>query len=107
MAARMIEVTRVDPLSVGKVNALFGFIVGLIVGLMTLLTTGVVASYLQTLSSVDAQLITQTQQFGFFGMILFLILGSFFGFVSGAGGAVIYNVVVKLIGGIKIWVEDH
>jgi uncharacterized protein YacL len=107
MAARMIELVKVDPLTIGKVNALFGFIVGLIVGLLTLITTGLVASYLQSLTGVDPQLIAQTQQFGFFGMILFLVLGAFLGFVSGAGGAIIYNVVVKLIGGIKVWVEDH
>lgn len=106
MTARMIELTRVDPLSLGKVNALFGFIVGLIVGMMTLITSGVVASYLQTLSSTDPQLITQTQQFGFFGMLLFLVLGAFLGFVSGAAGAIIYNVVAKILGGIKIGIEE-
>ncbi|MEK6970299.1 MAG: DUF3566 domain-containing protein [archaeon] len=106
MTVRMIELTRVDPLSLGKVNALFGFIVGLIVGMMTLITSGVVASYLQTLSSTDPQLITQTQQFGFFGMLLFLVLGAFLGFVSGAAGAIIYNVVAKILGGIKIGIEE-
>lgn len=106
MVTRKVELTRLDPLSVGKVNALFGFIVGLIVGLMTLITSGLVAGYLQTLSGIDPQLITQTQQFGFFGMLLFLVLGAFLGFISGAAGAVIYNIVAKIVGGIKWWVEE-
>jgi hypothetical protein len=101
----MVEVTRLDPLSVGKVNALFGFIVGLVVGLLTLITSGILAGYLQTLAGTDPELIERTQQLGFFGMIVFLILGAVLGFIGGAAGAVIYNAVVKIIGGIKVWIE--
>ncbi|MFH0969945.1 MAG: DUF3566 domain-containing protein [Candidatus Diapherotrites archaeon] len=106
MSEKKMEITRIDPLMLGKVNALFGFIVGLVVGVLTLLTSGIVSGYLQTLSGVDVQLVQQTQQFGFLGLIFFLVLGAFLGFVSGAAGAVIYNVAAKIVGGIKVWVEE-
>ncbi len=107
MTLKRVELSHIEPLSLGKVNAIFGFVVGLLAGLGTLISSGIVADYLQTLTNVDPQLIVQTQQFGFFGLLLFLFMGIIFGFISGALAAVIYNAVVKMVGGIKIEFEAN
>ncbi len=107
MAAKTIEISHVDPLMLGKVNAIFGFIMGLVMGVLSLLTSGVVSGYLQTLSGTPVDLIERVQQFGFFGLLFFLFLGIITGFISGALIAVVYNAVAKMVGGLKIEVNEE
>ncbi|MEK6820783.1 MAG: hypothetical protein AABY11_00085 [archaeon] len=106
MVEKKVEITRIDPLLLGKINALFGLVVGLIVGMLTLLTSGIVSGYLQTLTGIDPAFIEQTQQFGFIGLLLSLLFGVVLGFITGAGSALIYNVVAKIVGGITVWTEE-
>lgn len=101
------EIVFVDPLSLGKINAIFGLVAGIIAGLLVLIGSSFISSYLQNQVGVNPQLIAQTQQFGFIGLILFLVLGIVSGFVLGAVCAFIYNIVVKLVGGIKIGIEEE
>lgn len=107
MALKQIEIAHIDPLMLGKVNAIFGFIMGLLMGVLTLLTSGIIAGYLQTLSGTPIELIQKTQQFGFIGLLFFLFLGIISGFISGALIAVVYNAVVKMVGGLKIEVDEE
>jgi H+/Cl- antiporter ClcA len=90
----------------GKVNAIFGFVMGLLMGVLSLLTSGIVSNYLQTLSGTPVDLIEKTQQLGFVGLLFFLFLGIITGFISGALVAVVYNAVAKVVGGLKIEVDD-
>ena len=107
MVSKRLEISHVDPLMLGKVNAIFGFVMGLLMGIVTLLTSGIVSGYLQTLSGTPVDLIEKTQQLGFFGLLFFLFLGIVTGFISGALVAVVYNAVAKMVGGLKIEVEDE
>ena len=107
MATKRFELTHVDPLMLGKINALFGLVIGLFTGIMTLLTSGIVSGYLQTLTQVDPALIERTQQFGFFGLLFFLFTGVVLGFITGALAGVIYNALVKMVGGIKLELEEE
>ncbi len=107
MAAKTIEISHIDPLMLGKVNAIFGFIMGLLMGVLSLLTSGVISGYLQTLSGTPVDIIEKVQQFGFFGLLFFLFLGIITGFISGALIAVVYNAVAKMVGGLKIEVNEN
>lgn len=104
--SRMIKVMHVDPLTLGKVNTMFGLIVGLFVGILTLVTSGLVSGYLQTLTGIDPAMIERTQQLGFYGLIFSLLVGVVLGFVSGALAAVVYNAVVKIIGPLHIEIDE-
>ncbi len=107
MVSKRLEISHVDPLMLGKVNAIFGFVMGLLMGIVTLLTSGIVSGYLQTLSGTPVDLIEKTQQFGFFGLLFFLFLGIVTGFVSGALVAVVYNAVAKMVGGLRVEVDEE
>lgn len=104
--SKMVRIMHIDPLTLGKVNTMFGLVVGLVVGVLTLLTSGLVSGYLQTLTGIDPTIIERTQQLGFYGLIFSLLVGVILGFVSGALAAVIYNVVVKIIGPLHIEIDD-
>jgi hypothetical protein len=107
MVLKRIEIAHIDPLMLGKVNAIFGFVMGLLMGVLTLLSSGIIAGYLQTLSGTPSDLIEKTQQLGFFGLLFFLFLGIVTGFISGALIAVVYNAVVKMVGGLKVEVNEE
>lgn len=96
------DITYIDPLTAGKVNAIFGLVAGLLTGILTLITSGVVASYLRTQSWASPEVISQAQSAGFAGLLIFLVLGVVTGFIAGAVGALIFNFTVKLVGGVRI-----
>ncbi len=102
MVMKRVEIVHVNPLMLGKINALFGLVVGLLAGILILLTSGIVSGYLQTLTGIDPLLIERTQQFGFFGLLFFLFTGAVLGFISGALSGVIYNALVKMVGGLRL-----
>ena len=107
MTSKRLEISHIDPLMLGKVNAIFGFVMGLLMGILSLLTSGIVSGYLQTLSGTPVDLIEKTQQLGFVGLLFFLFLGIVTGFISGALAAVVYNAVAKMVGGLKIEVNEE
>ncbi len=107
MATKTIEINHVDPLMLGKVNAIFGFIMGLVMGMLSLVSSGIISDYLQTLSGTPVDLIEKTQQLGFVGLLFFLFLGIVTGFISGALAAVVYNAVSKMVGGLKVEIEEE
>lgn len=100
-----LEITRLDPESCGKVNAIFGLVTGILGGLFSLIGSNIVATYLSTIPGMDSHLVEQAQQAGFVGLILFILLGVVLGFLSGLVIAVVYNFVAKLAGGVKIYVQ--
>lgn len=106
MRTKTIEVNHIDPLMLGKVNAIFGFIMGLLMGILSLLSSGIVSGYLQTLSGTPVDLIDKIQQVGFLGLLFFLLLGIVSGFISGALIAVVYNAVAKMVGGLKVEISE-
>lgn len=107
MSLKRIEISHVDPLMLGKVNAIFGFVMGLLMGVLSLISSGLLAGYLQTLSGTPVEIIERTQQFGLIGLLFFLFLGIVTGFISGALVAVVYNAVAKMVGGLKVEVNEE
>ncbi|QQR92148.1 MAG: DUF3566 domain-containing protein [Candidatus Iainarchaeum archaeon] len=108
---------RIDVMSFAKLNAIFGLVVGLAMGVLTLIFTSLLSDFIRS-PSIDAalatqqtiaqgpQLIVQLQQLGFFGVIFFLIGGVITGFIVGAVMAFVYNLSAKLVGGVKIELEE-
>ena len=94
----MQKIKRVGVLSVAKVFGVMGFIFGLIIGLMFFMFSSFIA-VLDKQSDVPSMLFAGL---GFFMVILLPILYGVVGFVSGAISAWMYNIVIKLAGGIEI-----
>lgn len=116
MGLHIIE--KIDPLTFGKVNAMFGLIIGLILGIFSLIAAGMVSSFLsspsvstaltsQTFVDYNPQIVVQIQQLGFYGLIMFLLSGVIAGFVGGVAIALIYNLAAKLVGGVKIETKEE
>lgn len=94
----MKEITKMDVLSVGKVNALVLAILGFIIGLI-FAVIGAGASSLAGGGLMGSG-------FGIASIILFPIIYGILGFIVGIISAAIYNLVAKWVGGIKIELKD-
>lgn len=108
-----MRLEKIDVMSFAKLNAIFGLVFGLFMGILTLLFTSLLSDIIRSPSVTAAlatqemiaqspQLVTQVQQLGFVGVVLFLIGGVIAGFVVGAVMAFVYNLSAKLVGGVKI-----
>lgn len=95
----MIQTIKsVDPLSFGKIYgatlAFFGLLVGAIITLISLTLGGMMGEYGRGMFIP-----------GFFGVAAIIVLPILYGvigFIVGLVGAFIYNVVARIVGGIKI-----
>ena len=89
----MKEITRIDPLSVGKISAVIGAVFGVIAGLMLALV-GTAIAVVVHLGLWLVQIV---------GSTLICALGAFLG---GVIYAAIYNLVASRVGGIQIQLDD-
>ncbi len=101
------EIVLVSPLSAGKVLAVFGLVMGLIGGFLSLISFGLIGSYLAQVPGVDTAAAAQLQQFGFTAFILSLVLGVVIGFIAGALAGFVFNVTAKLVGGLKVHIKEQ
>lgn len=94
-------VKSVGVLSVGKVFAILQGVVGLIIGALVALagTLGVIAA------TPDAPSGFMPLLFGGAALVIFPVAYAVVGFVGGVIGALIYNVVAGIVGGIELVVE--
>lgn len=84
-------------LSVGKFCAVIGLIWGFLVGLMVAVGIGGIGSMMGSHAlGIGA---------GIVGLIVMIIIGGIGGFISGAIGAIIYNIILGAIGGIEMDLE--
>ncbi len=90
----MQEIKKIGIFSVSKVYAIIFAIIGLIGGLI-FAVFGMVASAVGNFGALGASI-------GILSVILFPVLYGVIGFVMGALGALIYNLVAAWIGGIEI-----
>ena len=94
----MKEITKMEVLSVGKVYALslafFGFIAGIFVAIL--------GSAFNTYGRGGML----GPSLGIASIILFPVIYGIIGFIAGIIGAAIYNLIVKLVGGIEIELKD-
>jgi hypothetical protein len=99
----MKEITKIEVLSLGKVQgitmALLGIIIGLFVGLIGITVGSLAGSQTGMPGMFGAGL-------GIFAIIVFPIMYGVIGFIFGILGAAIYNLVAKWVGGIEIELKD-
>jgi hypothetical protein len=98
MATTAYMIKQFGVLSVAKFSAVIGLLWGLIMGLCLLLGFGGAASAMgpQALGI----------GVGIVGLVMMIILGGIFGFISGAIIAYVYNIVLGAIGGIEMDLEQ-
>jgi hypothetical protein len=90
----MAELKYIDPMSLAKVQAVIGLIMGLVVGILVA-TFGGLASL-----APGGRLVAVA--FGIASIIIFPIVYAVMGFIGGLIGAWIYNFVARRIGGIRV-----
>jgi len=105
----MAEMTirRFGVISVAKIYGLLTFVIGLIIGViygLVLILFGAAMSAIAPGREATAGGIS-TVVIGIIMMIAFPIFYGLLGFISGAIGALIYNAVAGIIGGIKLELE--
>jgi len=98
----MKKLKKIGVLSLAKFQGLLMAILGLFLGLMAF---GMQYLYLGD-SSVDVPEAQIAAAFGPVAIILFPVAYGIMGFVMGAVGAALYNLISKLIGGIEIEIKD-
>ena len=107
----MTEMTirRLGVLSVAKIQALLMFVIGLIIGVIYGLVFMVFGAAIAAMAQHgDGQALGGVGSVvgGLVIMILFPIFYGFMGFIGGAIGALIYNFAARVVGGIKLELED-
>ena len=95
----MAKLKRLGVLFSAKLQAIVMGIVGLIAGILYAFGGFFYELFTGTLNSGTA--------LAFFALIGMPLLFSLFGFIAGAVGAVLYNLVVRWFGGIEMDFEQH
>ncbi len=94
----MQEIKKLNILSVAKISAIFGLVLGIIAGIYTSLI-------IPAMLSADPTLAEQANipgNFYLYTLVLVPIIYIIICFLSGLIGAALYNLFAKWIGGIKI-----
>ena len=97
----MIELKKIDVLSLGKLAGLFGVIYGLLSAILVL----ILGKLAQNNPALSEQFGIASQM-GVKGFLLFPILNGAGYLIAGMLVALIYNLLAAKIGGVKIELED-
>jgi hypothetical protein len=89
----MQEIKSVDVMSVAKIKAVFGIIIGLVYGIMAAFVFGAMGM---------SRGATGLEVFGIASIVIFPIIFAIMAFICGAIVAVLYNVVAGWVGGIRV-----
>ena len=104
---RIMRIKSVDPLSAGKVYGLvcaaIGLIGGIIAALFSLAFAGMAAQ--AGSSGGGGEMFAGMAAIGIFALILYPVLYGIGGFIFGLLGALFYNLVARIVGGLEITVE--
>jgi hypothetical protein len=98
----MKKIKRVGILSLAKFQAVMMGAVGLVIGLMAYLVQALLLGGTPA-EAPEAQL---AAAFGPMAIILFPVAYGIMGFIVGAVGAALYNLIAKWLGGIEIEIKD-
>lgn len=93
----MAVVRKIGVMSLAKLQAVLMAVVGLIMGIFYALLSLIIGTQLGDVG-VGAGL-------GFLGIIVLPVLYAIFGFIGGAIGALLYNLVAKWVGGVDLEFE--
>lgn len=98
MATQKLVLKKIDVLSVAKLEGLLLAIIGLIIGIIVAIISVTIGA-MTSLGSMGAG-------YGILAIIIMPIYLGVMGFVVGAVGAFLYNIVAGWIGGIKLEFES-
>ncbi len=93
----MTRIKKIGVMQAAKIQGLFGVILGLIFGLFV----GILGSSFSYMMYGG-----NSGGFGFFAIIVLPIMYGIFGFIAGAIGALLYNLIAGWIGGLDIELEE-
>ena len=93
----MAVLKKVGVLSMAKLEAILMAIFGLVYGIF-FAAVGTIASYVAGSTAVAGLF----AGFGILSIVIFPVLFAIFGFISGAIGAFLYNLIAGWIGGIEM-----
>ena len=90
----MVILKRVGVLSLAKIETIIAAIFGLLLGIFY----GIFSSFLNSSASTT----NNSFVFGWWGVIIFPVLYGLIGFIAGAIGALLYNLISKWVGGVEL-----
>ena len=93
----MALLKSIGVLSVAKISALFGAIMGLINGVLMAIMAAIVGPALAAMGIPGAW-----ASIGLLSILAGIIIGALLGFIVGGIAAIIYNVSATLLGGIRL-----
>ncbi len=105
----MMELKKLDVVSVGKVFALFGAIFGLIAGFIMTLVSVSISSLISSMAPLTTGMPVDPMAFagiGALAIVIFPIMYAIGGFLSGVISAFIYNIVAGKFGGIEVDLQN-
>jgi len=102
-----LQIKKLGVLSVAKIQAFVGFVVGLILGILYFLIFAIFGAVIMSMAGRDGAAAGGiTIVYGIAALIGFPIFYAVAGFVGGAIVTLIYNLVARFVGGIEIEVEN-
>lgn len=106
---RVMRIKSIDPVSAGKVYGLLGAIFGLLIGgliaLISLALAGAASSGASGSSNAAGGIFAIFAAAGAFAIVIYPVIYAVMGFIMGLLGALFYNLVAKVAGGIELTVE--
>ena len=105
MVESNVKLRKLGVMSVAKIYAVLGAIGGFIVGIIVSIMSLAFSSVISSASAGTAAMSGLFMAGGVFAVIVMPIVYAILGFISGAIGAFLYNVVAGRIGGIEMKFE--
>lgn len=94
----IINITKINPLSLGKVVAIITGVIGLFFGAMGILFAG-----LYTIAPIEIMEIVPMMA----AFLMIPVIYAVFGFIAGSIVAIIFNFISKYIGGLELEIEEN
>lgn len=94
-----MELRRIGPLSAGKVLGAMGFIMGLLVGLFTIIVSMATSAFFGDFFEDSSML---SSIFGIGSLLVMPFIYGIIGFLQGLIGAWLYNLIAQFLGGIRL-----
>jgi hypothetical protein len=94
-----MELKRIGPLSAGKVLGIMSFVMGLVIGLITVVFSLATSAYF---GDVFGDSSTLSMMFGFGSLLIMPFIYGVLGFIQGLIGAWLYNLIARILGGIHL-----
>ncbi|MDY0388683.1 MAG: hypothetical protein RBT65_16485 [Methanolobus sp.] len=94
----IINITKINPLSLGKVVAIISGVIDLFFGAMGILFMG-----LYTIAPIEImEIVTIMAAF-----LMIPVIYAVFGFIAGIIVAIVFNFISKYIGGLELEIEEN